>query len=57
MILRKIYGLISKPLKIYIPFDSGILLLGVCSKENNEDAEKDSSIRILIANFFVVEKD
>lgn len=43
MILRKIYGLISKPLKIYIPFDSG--------------AEKDSSIRILIANFFVVEKD
>lgn len=56
MILRELCGLIMKPLKIYIPFDSGILLLGVCPKENNEGAEEDSSIRIFIANFFVVEK-
>lgn len=45
-----------KALKIYIPFDSEILLLGVRPKENNEGAEKDSSIRIFIANFFVVEE-
>lgn len=53
MILRELCGLIMKPLNIYIPFDSGILLLGVCPKENNEGAEEDSSIRIFIANFVV----
>lgn len=56
MILSKRHGLISKPLKIYIPFDPEILLLESYLKENIEDAEKDSSIRIFTAKLFVVEK-
>lgn len=57
VILRKRHDLLSKPLKIYIPFDPEILLLGVCPKENNEDAEKNSYMRMFVANFFVVEEN
>lgn len=57
MILRKRHGLISKPLKIDIFFDPEILLLETYLKENVEDTEKDSSIRIFMAKFFVVEKN
>lgn len=56
MVLRKRHSLISKPLKIYIPCDPEILLLGVYPKENIEDAGKDSSIRIFTAKCFVVKK-
>lgn len=45
-----------KTLKIHIPFDPEILLLETYLKDNIEDAEKDSSIRMFIAKLFVVEK-